>query len=97
MKNKMILPVLLAGLMSLNVANAANTRPIANAQTINTPSGKSIDIALQGTDADNDDLSYQIIRKPRKGKLINIADNKFSYTPTPTLGLIQIDAITVVL
>jgi hypothetical protein len=59
----------------------ANRAPVALAMSVSTPEDTAAGIALQGTDADNDPLSYSIVTGPTKGSLSGAAPN-LTYKPS---------------
>lgn len=57
-----------------------NTAPTANAQTVGTDEDVALGITLDGTDTDNDPLTFNIITQPAHGALSGTAPN-LTYTP----------------
>ena len=65
--------------VSINVT-AVNDTPIASAQSVATDRNVAKAIALSGTDADNDALTYTVATQPTKGVLSGSAPD-LTYTP----------------
>ena len=57
-----------------------NRPPIVQSLTV-TSDGSPISIVLQGSDPDNDDLTYSIVTNPTKGS-IDLSSNNATYTPS---------------
>ena len=57
-----------------------NRPPIVQSLTV-TSDGSPISIVLQGSDPDNDDLTYSIVTNPTKGS-IDLLSNNATYTPS---------------
>ncbi|HEY3319276.1 MAG TPA: LamG-like jellyroll fold domain-containing protein [Planctomycetota bacterium] len=72
------------GVADSNIAVVAiavtNTAPVASAQTAATHWGTAKSIALSGTDADGDILTYSIVAPPQNGTISGAAPNLI-YTP----------------
>lgn len=60
-----------------------NTPPVAANQTVSTPSGVPVEIVLEGTDPDGDDLSFEIITPPdpAHGSLSDVSGSLVGFTP----------------
>ena len=52
-----------------------NRAPVADSQTLSVNAGSTIDITLTGTDADGDDLSFEIVLGPSGGTLSGVSPN----------------------
>ena len=57
-----------------------NSPPVVQSFTV-TSQGSPINIVLQGSDPDNDDLTYSIVTNPTKGS-IDLSSNNATYTPS---------------
>ena len=57
-----------------------NRPPTVQSLTV-TSDGSPISIVLQGSDPDNDDLTYSIVTNPTKGS-IDLSSNNATYTPS---------------
>ncbi len=68
-----------------------NTAPTATAQTVSTNEDVALGIALSGTDADNDPLTYTVVTQPTRGSLSGTPPN---LTYTPNLNLNGQDSFT---
>ncbi|MBA1333283.1 hypothetical protein QQ73_20285, partial [Candidatus Endoriftia persephone str. Guaymas] len=68
-----------AASVTINVT-AIQDIPIAEAQSLTTVEDAAIDIALNGTDADGDSLSYALVTQPAHGSLSGTAPN-LTFTP----------------
>ncbi len=68
-----------AASVTINVT-AIQDIPIAEAQSLTTVEDTAIDIALNGTDADGDSLSYALVTQPAHGSLSGTAPN-LTFTP----------------
>lgn len=68
--------------ISVSVAGASNTPPMADDQTVTTSEDTAVNITLTATDADSDPLNYAIASSPAKGILSGTAPN-LTYTPNP--------------
>jgi len=66
--------------ITITVTEKPNTIPVAKSQTISLQEEIAKNIVLQGSDADNDTLSYKILTKPVHGTLSGDAPN-LTYTP----------------
>ncbi|NOT58941.1 MAG: cadherin-like domain-containing protein, partial [Acidobacteria bacterium] len=71
--------------VSVNVINAANRPPVANAQTVATNEDTPKAITLTGSDADGDALTYAIVAQPARGTLTGTGAN-LTYTPAAHLN-----------
>lgn len=73
--------------MTLNLDNIINTPPVAYAQSnVNIANNTATNIALTGTDANNDTLTYTITSQGSKGTaVVNQSTGACVYTPTSTL------------
>ncbi|MFA5865958.1 MAG: Ig-like domain-containing protein [Phycisphaerae bacterium] len=71
--------------------SAANTTPVANAQSITVASGLPAAITLTGSDADNNTLTYSIATNPANGTLTGTPPN---VTYTSTVGFSGSDNFT---
>lgn len=71
----------------------ANTAPVANPQSLTTPASTAIPVTLTGSDAEGDDLTFQIGSDPAHGTLTGTAPD-LSYTPDP--GFTGTDTFTFV-
>lgn len=79
---KLFVPLLMTGTLLFSTTANANTRPVAEKQNITVEEDSSQLITLVANDKDGDELTYKIIRKPRKGILSKISDTEYTYTPT---------------
>jgi RHS repeat-associated protein len=59
-----------------------NTVPVATPQSLTVLEDGSIPVALSGTDADGDPLTYSVLTHPAHGSLSGSGRN-YTYTPTP--------------
>ena len=66
--------------ITITVTEKPNTIPAAKSQTISLQEEIAKNIVLQGSDADNDTLSYKILTKPVHGTLSGTAPH-LTYTP----------------
>ena len=57
-----------------------NSPPVVQSLTV-TSDGSQINIVLQGSDPDNDNLTYSIVSNPTKGS-IDLSSNNAIYTPS---------------
>ena len=62
------------------LVTSVNDRPIVKIQKVSTDEDTPVEITLTAEDPDEDDLSYRIVKRPRKGKLSGQAP-KLAYTP----------------
>lgn len=69
----------------------ANAAPVAASQSVSTPAGTAVDIALGATDANGDTLSYSIVAQPSHGTL---AGSGATRTYTPNAGYSGSDSFT---
>jgi hypothetical protein len=65
--------------------------PVAQSQNVSTPQDTPLNITLTGTDADNDQLTYQVLTQPSNGTLTGTAPN---LTYQPAAGFIGSDNFT---
>ncbi|MFK7995098.1 MAG: galactose oxidase-like domain-containing protein [Granulosicoccus sp.] len=72
----------------LNAAGAA--APIADNNSVLTTSGESVAITLEGSDPNNDPLTYRVVAQPVNGTISGVIPN-LNYTPDP--GFSGIDSI----
>jgi len=69
----------------------ANTPPVANPQTLTTPMNTIKNFTLNGSDADGDPLTFQIVTETTNGVLLGQFPN-IAYQPNP--GFIGMDSFT---
>ncbi len=62
------------------------TRPVASTQRISVLKNTHKTISLSATDADNDTLTYRIIRQPSNGVLTDFNESSSRFTYQPTTG-----------
>lgn len=74
--------VLLCTILAGHAGMAANTAPIASPQTLTTPAETPISITLNGTDPDNNSLTFQIKTQPLKG-ILSGTPPQMVYTAEP--------------
>lgn len=55
--------------VTITVVNPNNKAPVAVAQSLSGPARKVVAISLQGSDADNDKLTFRVVSQPASGKL----------------------------
>ena len=69
---------------TLNVLSSLNLAPTAVDSSIQTAKNISICSNLKATDPEDDNLSYEIVKYPKKGtlKILNEQTGSFVYTPT---------------
>ena len=60
----------------------ANTAPVANPASVSVAANGSVALALSGSDADNDPLTFTVTTPPTQGTLSGTAP-ALTYTPTP--------------
>jgi len=68
-----------------------NSPPVAEDQTVSTPENTPIDITLVATDADGNELTYEVVDPPLHGSVV-IAEDVATYTPD--VGYIGPDSFT---
>lgn len=68
----------------------ANNAPVADAQSLSTQSGMSIDLVLTGSDSDGDPLTFEVLSAPANGELVGVAPN-LTYVPAP--GFVGADSV----
>ncbi len=66
--------------ITVNVAVKPNTPPVAAAQQLTLDEDQSVEIVLEGSDSDNDPLSYSIVAQPSHGTCTMNGD-RVQYTP----------------
>ena len=77
--------------VSITVAEAGNTTPVANAQSVTTNEDVAKAITLTGFDLDSDPLTYTVVSQPANGTLTGSAPD---LTYTPGAGYFGSDSFT---
>ncbi|MSU31558.1 MAG: tandem-95 repeat protein [Pedosphaera sp.] len=70
--------------VSITITNV-NDLPVATPKSVSTEEDTALTIALDGTDADNDALTYSVVTVPTKGTLTGTGSTRV-YTPTANLS-----------
>ncbi len=63
------------GTIAITVMNEGNSAPVAVSQTLDIISGNELNITLEATDADGDDLTYEIVTDVANGTLTGDVPN----------------------
>ncbi len=63
------------------VVTAGNQAPVASSFSITSALNSAVSIVLNGSDADGDNLSYEIVNSATHGSLSTLSGNKVIYTP----------------
>src|SRR5919109_4667799 len=81
-------------IQNVQSSNSQNSPPVAYEQNVQTAMDMPIDITLQASDANNDNLTAAIVSQPINGTLseINQEIGNVSYTPNP--GITGQDSFT---
>ena len=80
---------------NINSQNAQNNHPpLAQAQSVTTTTDQPLEINLQGTDEDNDDLTATAVSQPSNGELSDIDQSTGTLTYTPDSGFSGTDEFT---
>ncbi len=66
--------------IEVTIISLASNPPVAKSQEVATKEDVPLEIALAGSDADGDELTYMVVSKPNKGKLTGSAPD-LTYTP----------------
>lgn len=80
-------------MLELDLHLADNLQPIANAKTLTGAYGIALPITLEGSDPDNDPITFHLKDEPTHGSLTGNAPNLI-YTPQP--GFVGLDSFTFV-
>lgn len=67
--------------LSFTLTGSQNTAPIAQDGTLETYKNIAVTGTCTARDAENDPLTYQLVRKPRRGSVELQSDGTFCYTP----------------
>lgn len=70
-----------ANALESDLSESLNSFPYAADIYITTPSGVGVNGTLNGTDFDNNNLTYTIVEQPKHGKLNTSLNGSFIYTP----------------
>lgn len=70
-----------ANAIESDLCESLNSFPYAADMNITTPSGVSVNGTLNGTDFDNNNLTYTIVEQPKHGNLNTSLNGCFIYTP----------------
>ncbi|RNL61854.1 calcium-binding protein [Zhongshania marina] len=68
--------------VNLTVTPVNDAPEVAATQSVQSADGKVIDITVEATDVDDDDLTYTVTTAPSNGVVVNNDDGTFTYTPT---------------
>jgi hypothetical protein len=71
--------------VTVTVVNPNNKAPVAVAQSVSGPAKKVVAISLQGTDVDNDKLTFRVVSQPASGKLTGTGST-FKFRPAATFS-----------
>jgi plastocyanin len=71
--------------------SSVNDTPVAIEQSVTTEQEATLDIVLEGTDIDGDELTYLIVDNPKNGSLTN---DKGNVNYTPNTGYVGDDSFT---
>ena len=66
--------------VTFNIAGVAD-EPVAKAIIVSTSQGTDVEVILEGSDADGDDLTYTVLDQPANGSLSAVVGNMVTYTP----------------